>query len=579
MMSNKEIAAFFKELADLLEIKGDNPFRIRAYRNAARTIETSGYDFVKLVQEGYDLSQLPDIGERIAKKIAEIVTTGHLQKLDDLRKEFPPGILDLLKIEGIGPKRAKILYEKLGIGSLDDLKKAAREHRIRELTGFDEKLEEKILKGVVLYKKEGKRFLFAEAEPYARKLEEYLREEPCIDQITVAGSFRRRKETVGDLDVVITSADPLRAMEHFSSYDAVKEIVSKGDTRSTVILENNLQVDLRCVSEQSYGAALHYFTGSKPHNIAVRKMAMAKGWKVNEYGVFDEGMQRLAGRTEEEIYRLFGMAYIEPELREDRGELQAAAEGKLPKLLRLEDLRGDLHLYSSYSIGKEPPEALLKQAQRRRYDYLAITDRVDHLTSAHGRKKAPFDAYLKELERLQKSSSDLLLLKGIEVAILEDGSLELTEEELVPFDLVVASLEEPFDLSQKDQTKRVLKALSSPSVTILAHPMGRIIGGRNRISLDLQKVFETAAATGVWLEIDARPDRLDLDDVHARMAKEAGATLVVSSLADSAEALEQIRYGVNQARRGWLEKANVANTFPPSALKKLLSKNRRKKEK
>ncbi len=578
-MSNKEIAAFFKELADLLEIKGDNPFRIRAYRNAARTIETSGYDFVKLVREGYDLSRLPDIGERIAKKIAEIVTTGHLQKLDDLRKEFPPGILDLLKIEGIGPKRAKILYEKLGIGSLDDLKKAAKEHRIRELAGFDEKLEEKILKGVVLYKKEGKRFLFAEAEPYARKLEEYLREEPSIGQITVAGSFRRRKETVGDLDVVITSADPLRAMDHFSSYDAVKEIVSKGDTRSTVILENNLQVDLRCVSEQSYGAALHYFTGSKPHNIAVRKMAMAKGWKVNEYGVFDEGMQRLAGRTEEEIYRLFGMAYIEPELREDRGELQAAAEGKLPKLLRLEDLRGDLHLYSTYGSGKESPEALVRQAQSLGYDYLAITDRADHLTSAHGREKAPLDAYLKELERLQKASSDFLLLKGIEVAILEDGSLELTEEQLAPFDLVVASLEEPFDLSQKDQTKRVLKALSSPSVTILAHPMGRIIGGRNRISLDLQRVFETAATTGVWLEIDARPDRLDLDDVHARMAKEAGATLVVSSLAESAEAMKQIRYGINQARRGWLEKANVANTLTRSAMKKLLSKNRRKREK
>jgi len=295
-MSNKEIAKFFKELADYLEIKGDNPFRIRAYRNAARTIETSGYDFSKLVHEGYNLAELPDIGDRIAKKIAEIVNTSKLKKLEELKKEFPPKILDLLKIEGLGPKRVKLLYEKLGVSSLEELKSAAQEHKIRQLPGFGEKIEQRILKGVILYKKEGRRFLFAKIELYAQDLYKYLKGFHAINQLTIAGSFRRLKESVGDLDIVASSNDPLEAIEYFSSYPKVDEIILKGDTRSTVILENRLQVDFRCVSDSSFATTLHYFTGSKAHNIALRKMAASKGWKINEYGVFNEEMKRIAGK-------------------------------------------------------------------------------------------------------------------------------------------------------------------------------------------------------------------------------------------------------------------------------------------
>jgi len=565
-MSNKEIASFFKTLADLLEIKGDNPFRIRAYRNAARTIETSGYDFTALVREGADLSKLPDIGERIAKKIEEIVTTGRLKKLDELKKEFPPHILDLLRIEGIGPKRARILYKELGIGSLEELKKAAEEGKIRALPGFSEKMEAKILKGVTLYKKEGIRFLYAEVETEAEAIRTWLEKAPSIGRITIAGSYRRRKETVGDLDIVITSDDPLGVMEHFTAYPRIGEIVSKGPTRSTVILTNNLQIDLRRVDERSYGAALHYFTGSKAHNIAVRKMAMERGWKVNEYGVYDEKMLPIAGESEEEIYRLFGMEYIEPELRENRGELEAAREGKLPRLVTREELRGDLHCYSDFSLGSDSCEALVEKALELGYAYLAITDRLDHLASAHGRSCAPLDDYLETLERLQRRHRKLKILKGVEVGIDAEGNLEEEGVDLERFDLVIASADESLGLERDAQTRRHLQALAHPAVTILAHPTGRIISRRNAFDMDLGAVMEEAVRQGVFLEIDARPERLDLGDAHILAARRLGARLVLGSVASNAGELERIRYGLYQARRGWLAAADLLNTLPPAAL-------------
>ncbi|WP_456431213.1 DNA polymerase/3'-5' exonuclease PolX [Nitratifractor sp.] len=574
-MTNAEIARFFKELGDLLEIKGDNPFRIRAYRNAARTIETSGYDFTKLVKEGYDLSQLPDIGERIAKKIAEIVTTGKLSKLEEVKKEFPPHILDLLKIEGIGPKRARALYEQLGIGSLEDLKKAAEAHKIRELPGFDVKTEEKILKGVVLYKKEGRRFLYAEAEPYAMELYDYLKKHEAIHQLTIAGSFRRRKETVGDLDILATSDDPLGTMDHFVGFDKVKEVVSKGDTRSTIILENNLQVDFRCVTDLSYGAALHYFTGSKPHNIAIRKMAVEKGWKVNEYGVFDETMQRIAGKTEEEIYRLFGMDYIEPELREDRGEIEAALEGKLPRLVEGDAIRGDLHCYSTHSIGTASCEEMVEAVLRQGDAYIGFADRADHLLSSHGKSGDPLEAYLKELGELDRRYKKIRILKGIEIAIDADGSLPVAEDLLTSFDLVYVTVEDHFDLDKKRQTRRILAALAHPAVTALTHPTGRIISRRNGYSVDMERVIAAAAEHRVALEIDGHPDRLDLNDVYARMARDAGAKLLLSSLAQNPEELRFRTYALHQARRGWLEASDILNTLPYGRLTKALAKGER----
>jgi DNA polymerase (family 10) len=565
-MDNRKIASFFKTLADLLEIKGENPFRIRAYRNAARTIETSGYDFVRLVEEGADLSRLPDIGERIAKKITEIVTTGRLRKLEELKKEFPPHILDLLRIEGIGPKRARILYKELGIGSLDELKKAAETGRIRTLPGFSEKLEAKILKGVSLYKKEGIRFLYAAVEGRAREIEAYLRRCKAIDKITVAGSFRRRKETVGDLDILITSDDPPEAMDHFTAYPKISEIVSKGPTRSTVLLDNGLQIDLRRVDNRSYGAALHYFTGSKAHNIAVRKMAQERGWKVNEYGVYDEKMLPIAGETEEEIYRLFGMAYIEPELREDRGELEAARKGALPELVGFDDLRGDLHCYSDFSLGGDSCETMVQRAIGLGYRFLAITDRLDHLSSSHGRKCAPLEEYLSTLEELQTRYPELRILKGAEVGFDAKGDLESAGIDLGCFDLVIASADDPLGLDREEQTRRHLRALSHPAVTILAHPTGRIISRRNAFDMDLRRVMEAAVDHGVFLEIDSRPDRLDLGDAHILRAKKLGARFALGSCAVSAGEMEQIRYGLYQARRGWLEAPDLLNTFMETSL-------------
>ncbi len=565
-MSNSEIAAFFKELADLLEIKGDNPFRIRAYRNAARTIETSGYDFTKLVQEGYDLSRLPDIGDRIAKKIAEIVTTGKLQKLEELKKEFPPHILDLLKIEGIGPKRARALYEKLGIGSLEELRKAAEEHRIRELPGFDVKTEEKILKGVVLYKKEGKRFLYSQAEPFARALYDHLKKFPAIQRLSVAGSFRRRKETVGDLDIVATSEDPLGAMDHFTSFAGIGEVVSKGDTRSTIILENNLQVDFRVVSDASFGAALHYFTGSKAHNIAVRKMAVEKGWKVNEYGVFDENLQRIAGTDEEEIYALFGMEYIEPELREDRGELEAAKAKRLPRLVRVEDLRGDLHLQLPVDADADTIDKLIQTAKKLGYRYLCLCAKTSKLFCSHGRSCPPLQDHLKMLEEARKRHKGIHIFAGVDVEILEDGNLAYSDEELEAFDLVIAGVEEDLGLEKEAQTRRILRALENPRVQILAHPSCRIIAQRNGCSLDLEVIAQAAAHHGICLEIDARPERLDLNDAHIKRLREYGVRFSLGSLASNPEEMDRIRYGLYQARRGWLEAESLVNTLDPKEL-------------
>jgi len=571
-VSNQEIARYFKTLADLLEIKGDNPFRIRAYRNAARTIETSGYDFVRLVKEGEDLSKLPDIGERIAKKIEEIVTTGKLKKLEELKAEFPPHILDLLRIEGIGPKRARILYRQLGIGSLEELKAAAEAGKIRELPGFSEKLEAKILKGVTLFKKEGIRFLYAEAEATARELEAWLRRCEQIERITIAGSFRRRKETVGDLDIVITSADPLSAMDHFSSYPGITEIVSKGPTRSTVILRGNLQVDLRRVDTRSYGAALHYFTGSKAHNIAIRKMAQERGWKVNEYGVYDEKMLPIAGEDEAGIYRLFGMEYIEPELREDRGELEAAREGKLPALVSPREIRGDLHCYSDFGLGRDAPEALVRKALDLGWEYLAVTDRLDHLTCAHGRRCAPLERYFETLEALRKRFPRLRLLIGAEVPIDAEGTLLDGGADLERFDLVIASADEALELDREAQTRRHLRALAHPAVTMLAHPTGRILSRRRPFDMDLSRIVDAAARHGVWLEIDARPERLDLDDGHLHAFRERGVRFALGSCADSADALENLRYGLHQARRGWLEARHLVNTLTAEELAKVLER-------
>ena len=568
-VSNSEIASIFTQMADLLEIRGEDPFKTRAYRNAARTIENLGSDLAKMVEAGEDISKLPTIGERIADKIREIVRTGRLAKLEYLKHDFPPHLLDLLKVEGIGPKRAKVLYKELHIGSLDALKKAAEAHRISQLKGFSEKLEKKILKGTLLAKKEGKRFLYAVAEPYALALERYLKACEGAQQVTVAGSFRRRKETVGDLDILATSKEPSALIDYFVKYPDIKKVISQGDTRSTVILRNEMQVDLRCVHEVSYGAALHYFTGSKSHNIAIRIMARDMGMKVNEYGVF-KGKKKIAGATEAEVYESVGLRYIEPELRESRGEHTAAKEDRLPDLIEIGDLKGDLHMHTTYSDGHNTIVEMAEAAKKKGYSYIAVTDHSEHMAIVHGLDEKRLRAQIEEIDRINETLKGITILKSIEVDILEDGSLALPDSILRELDLVVAAVHDRFNLSQKAQTERIRKALGNPYVKILAHPTGRLIGEREPYRVSMKQLFEGIKENGCFLEINAQPKRLDLKDIYIQRAKEAGVRFVISTDAHNAASLEYMKYGIYQARRGWLEKEDVLNTLSLKALQKAL---------
>ncbi|MBN2721999.1 MAG: DNA polymerase/3'-5' exonuclease PolX [Campylobacterales bacterium] len=571
IISNMEIAAIFDQLADLLEIKGENPFKVIAYRNAVRTIENMGTDLSKMIKDGVDLPEIPTIGESIAKKIKEIVTTGKLSKLEDLKRSFPPHLLDLLNIKGIGPKRTKILYENLQINSLEELKKAALAHKIRDLEGFDEKLEQMILEGTKLVKKEGKRFLYSIAEPHANDITAYIKKSKEVSSAIIAGSFRRRKDTVGDLDLLVTSDDPALAIDHFIQYPDIKEVISRGITKSTVILNNDLQVDLRCVPDESYGATLHYFTGSKSHNVTIRKMAIEMGLKVNEYGIF-KGKEKIAGVTEEEMYKTVGLSYIEPELRENRGELEAAAHRKLPDLVNIEDIKGDLHTHTTYSDGQNSIMEMAEAAKKLGYEYIAITDHSKLLAIYNGMDEKRLRIQLEEIDKINEQLDGITLLKSIEVDILEDGSLALNNDILKELDLVVGGLHEKLALSQDKQTTRILKAMDNPYFNILAHPTGRLIGERKACDIDMELLFKEVKARGCFLEINAQPKRLDLNDIHAKYAKEAGVKFAISTDAHNIATLDYMRYGIFQARRGWIEKKDAINTLSLDKLKKTLSR-------
>ncbi len=572
IISNIEIAAIFEQLADLLEIKGENHFKIIAYRNAVRTIENMGTDLSKMVKDGVDLSEIPTIGEHIALKIKEIVTTGKLSKLEDLKRSFPPHLLDILNIKGIGPKRAKTLYENLQIDSIEDLRVAAQSHMIRDIEGFDEKLEQMILEGTLLTKKEGKRFLYSVVEPYASDIVAYMKNSKEALQVMVAGSFRRRRDTIGDLDLLVTSKNSALLINHFVQYPGIKEVISQGTTKSTVILNNNIQVDLVCVSDDSYGAALHYFTGSKSHNITVRKMAIEMGLKVNEYGIF-KGEEKIAGANEEEIYKTVGLCYIKPELRENRGELEAAVDGKLPDLVSIEDIKGDLHMHTAYSDGQNSIIEMAQAAKKLGYEYIAITDHSKHLAIYNGMDEKRLRQQLEEMDQINEKLNGITLLKSIEVDILEDGTLALSNDILKELDLVVGGMHDKFTLTQDKQTKRILKAMDNPYFNILAHPTGRLLGEREACDIDMELLFRDVKTRGCFLEINAQPKRLDLNDIYAKYAKEAGVKFILSTDAHNIATLDYMKYAVYQARRGWIEKKDVINTLSLDGLKKALRRN------
>ncbi len=568
---NATIAAVFEQIADLLDIQGANPFRIRAYRNAARTIGGLGADVKALLEQGTDLRDLPGIGDDLAAKIREIVETGKSAFLERLQKEVPPAVAELLRIPGLGPKRVRALYEDLDVQSLEQLLRAARDGRIRELPGFGKKTESRIVEAAQAQLSKVRRFKLAVAAQYAEPLIAYLRAMPGVGKVVAAGSFRRMRETVGDLDVLATAQPSVKVMERFVRYEEVREVLSHGDTRGSVVLKSGLQVDLRVVAPDSFGAALHYFTGSKAHNIAIRRLAQASGLKVNEYGVF-RGALRIAGDTEQSVYACVDLPYIEPELREDRGEIEAGRTGHLPNLVEMADLKGDLHAHSRASDGHDSIRAMALAARAHGLSYLAITEHSRRLTVARGLDPVRLARQIDEIDLLNRELSGITVLKGIEVDILEDGSLDLPDSILSRLDVVIAAVHSKFNLSRARQTDRILKALDNPQVSMLAHPTGRLIDEREPYDADMPRIIRKARATGCHLELNAHPERLDLLDTHCRMAKEEGVLVSVNSDAHSVHEFDNLRFGVGQARRGWLEKRDVLNTRTLGEVRKLLKR-------
>ncbi len=566
---NADIAAIFDEIADLLEIQEANPFRVRAYRNAARTIEGAGRDLRSLLQQDGVLPKMSGIGADLDAKIREIVETGRCTILERLRRELPSAIVELLKIPGLGPKRVKALYHDLDVQTPEQLYRAARDGRIRALHGFGEKTERNILESMEAHLNHTRRFKLAVAAQYADALTAYLQQAPGVKQVVVAGSFRRMRDTVGDLDILVTAARDSPVMTQFIAYDEIREILSHGTTRSSVVLRSGLQVDIRVVDEASYGSALHYFTGSKAHNIAVRKLAQARGLKVNEYGVF-RGAERIAGETEESVYRTVGLPYIEPELRENRGELEMARLGQLPELITLSDLKGDLHAHTKATDGRNTLLEMAQAAKAMGFEYLAITEHSRHLTVAHGLSPQQLLQQMDEIDRLNETLQGITLLKGIEVDILEDGNLDLPDSVLARLDLVIGAVHSKFELSRAKQTERILRAMAHPHFTLLAHPTGRLIDRRAPYDVDMPRIIREAKQRGCYLELNAHPERLDLLDTQCQIAREEGVLVSINSDAHTTQDFGNLRFGVGQARRGWLEKKDVLNTRPLRELLPLL---------
>ena len=575
MVHNQEIAEMFNEMADLLEIKGANPFRVRAYRTAAQLIANYSHPLAKMVAEQEDLTQLPGIGADLAKKIETMVKTGRFPQLTQLQKTIPKAVVLMLTLPGLGPKRVKILFDQLRIKNFSDLEKAAVTHKIRELRGFSDKSEAAILAEIKKRAGVTPRYSFATAQQMGEELLAYLKKCPDVQQQVIAGSYRRKKDTVGDLDILVTAKRGRVVTDYFVKFNKVAKIISHGDTRATVQLRSGLQVDLRVVKNACYGAALTYFTGSKAHNIAIRKMAVSRQLKINEYGVF-KNKRKIAGKTEQEVYRTINLPYIEPELREDRGEIAAAMQGKLPKLIVLEDIRGDLHCHTHATDGRDSLEAMVKTAMVLGYEYIAITDHTQHLAMVHGQDAKRLQAQMDEIdclnEKLEKSQQKIHILKSAEVDILEDGRLDLPDKILKKLDMTVCSVHSKFNLSQRKQTERIIRAMDNPYFTVLGHPSGRLINRRQPYEINIEKIFLAAKERGCLLEINAQPDRLDLTDNFCKLAKEMGIKTVISTDAHSIDQLNFMQYGVNQARRGWLEARDVANTYPLKSFLKILKR-------
>ncbi len=568
-VKNQEIARIFSTMADILEIKGENVFKIRAYRRAALNLEGLSRNVEELSRE--ELLEIPGIGSELAAKIEEYLQTGTMHAFDKLKGEVPQGVLTLLAVPGLGPKTARLLYEQLHVKTLEDLEQAAREHRLAGIPGIQKKTEENILKGIDMVKRGKERQPLGKVLPLALDLVAQLKKKADAERIEIAGSLRRRRETIGDIDLVATAADPERVMAAFVSLPQVEEVIMHGPTRSSVIIREGLQVDLRVVSPESFGAALAYLTGSKGHNIRLRDMAVKAGLKLNEYGIFRESDDaRLGGKDEEDVYRILGLPYIPPELREDLGEVEAALTGRLPDLITIEDIRGDLHVHSKWSDGAHTIAELAEAARARGLSYIALTDHSKGLGVAHGLTVERLMEQKREIIEVNGRCADFFVLHGTEMDIRSDGALDFPDEVLEELDIVVASIHSGFRQSREQITSRLKAAMRNPHVSIIAHPSGRLIGERDPYDVDMDEILRMAKETGTAVEINAYPLRLDLSDVYARRAKELKVPIVISTDAHVVSQFDNLVYGISIARRGWLERGDVLNTLELKELKKKL---------
>ena len=574
-MKNAEIAAQFNEIGDYLEVKGENPFRVRAYRRAAQAVEGHPEDIASVAGRG-GLLDIPGIGKDLAAKIQEYLERGAIEYLGELRQEIPPGVIEMMGIHGLGPKTAKLLFDQIGVDSVEKLEELAKAHRLAGLPGIKAKTEENILKGIAVWRGGRERMPLGSALTLAEAILETLCGLKETDQIATAGSLRRMKETVKDIDILATSKRPARIMEVFVGLPSVAEVLAHGETKSSVRLRENIQVDLRVVDPDCFGAALQYFTGSKQHNIRVRELAQRKGLRVSEYGVVDEKTgRRLAGTTEEDVYRAVGLPFISPELREDAGEIEAALEDRLPSLVELAHIRGDLQLHTTWSDGAHSLADLAAGVQAKGYQYMAVTDHSKSATVAGGMDEARTVQMIAEVRSLNRRLKGFRVLAGCEVDIRGDGSLDFPDEVLAQLDLVQVSIHSRFKMSREDMTARIVRAVSHPFVHILGHPTGRLIGERAAYEMDMEAVLQAAKAAGIAVEINASPSRLDLNDLHARRAKDLGIPITISTDAHALPHLDFMRYGVAVARRAWLTPRDILNTLPIRQLTSWLEQRRR----
>jgi len=571
-MTNVEIAAVFEHIADLLEFQGANPFRVRAYRNAARTIHDLPESAAEIVADpNRSLMDIEGIGKDLAEKIGTLVQTGSLPMLEELLAEIPESVLAILRVPGLGPKRAAILFHELNVANIDQLRKACQEHRVRDLKGFGAKSEEAILQGLDIASEADRRMLWANADQHVQSILSHMNSCRAIEKIEAAGSYRRCQDTVGDLDFLVVAQNTNAVMDHLTHYGGLAQVLARGDTKMSIRLTGGLQVDLRVVPSISFGAALQYFTGSKQHNIVLRGRAKDQGLKINEYGVF-RGEKMIAGRSEEDVYAALGLPCIPPELREARREFEWADAGKLPELVELGDIRGDLHAHSTWTDGLATIEEMAQAAKDRGEKYIAITDHSKRVTMVNGLNADRVLEQWAEIDKLKKRLKGITVLKGIEVDILERGGLDLPDDVLAQADWVVASVHYGHNQSKEQITRRMIEALENPHVCAIAHPTGRMLLQRKPYELDLDAVLRVARDNHKFMELNAHPKRLDLDDVACAAAKNLGVPIVISTDAHRPEGLDAMRYGIMQARRGGLTKHDVANTHTWPQVKKMLGK-------